>query len=617
MALDEPSFADVEFPIGHYRVLNLLGRGGIGEVFVAHRRGGAELCALKRLRAEVASKEVARVRIKREAHLAAYLNHPNVCRVLDAGYEDDCFFLATEFVPGVDLDRVIQALASRRLALAVDMVLAVALPALAGLQHAHTATGPDGRPLAVVHRDLSPRNIMVTFDGRVKIIDFGVAHAQVDDYRTAPGVLVGTPKYLSPEQALGAKVDARSDLYSLAAVIYEMLSGRSLVRGGNNLVDTLQEIVARVPRPVSSYNPQVSEAMEAVLNRALAKDPAERYGSARELQDALRQAGGPPASREQLGTLVRELFPNIASEMEAMAERAREVVTPVPRPASVVDPFSATAVSQMPQESQLPTRVAEPDAPEALTRTVFREELAQADLRGETVLPTRAAATVAWVGADPTALKTVPVPGSVDAPFVPTRTAPSPSASVPLPRRRRAGQAVAVAGAAVAVAATGVALALNRPPPEQAPVDPPPVVAPQAAPRAELPPQVRVEPRAPEVPVEPVHAHRPAPAPVHRAPEAPRPARSPARPAPRPADDPLARRLRGMTKALEAGEALDPVDLAQAVEQLVRRADATGDDGAQRQAQAARDCLASCPDQERMLASARKALSVVRAAEHP
>jgi len=137
-------------------------------------------------------------------------------------------------------------------------------------------------------------------------------------------------------------------------------------------------------------------------------------------------------------------------------------------------------------------------------------------------------------------------------------------------------------------------------------------------PRAELPPQVRVEPRAPERPATaPIPEPRPTQG-VHRAPDpTPKPRPTPARTTPRPADDPLTRRISGMNRTLEAGEALDPGDLAQVVDQVMRRATATGDDDAQRVARAARDCLATCPDQEQMLASVRRALTVVRAAEHP
>jgi serine/threonine protein kinase len=640
MAVDAPSLADVEFPIGHYRVLSLLGRGGIGEVFVAHRRGSTHLCALKRLRAEVASKDIARIRIKREAHLAAYLDHPNICRVLDAGYEDDCFFIATEFVAGVDLERIIQALAGRNLALAVDMVLAVALPALAALEHAHTAVGPDGRPLEVVHRDLSPRNIMVTFDGVVKIIDFGVAKAAVDDYRTAPGVLVGTPKYLSPEQALGVPVDARSDLYSLAAVIYEMLAGRGVVRGTGNLMDTLQEIIAKPPRPVSEYNPQVPKVLEAALERALAKEPEDRYASAEEMQVTLRTVGGPPASTAQLGRLVREMFPEVAREAAALAERAREAVTPTPRPRSVVDPFSTTAVSQIPDEAQLPTRAGQPEDPRGATRTALRaelgegpdparqarHELAQAELRGETVLRTRATATVALSPEVQATLVRPVLTAASEAAFLPTRTAPRPSRSPApslsglSPPRRSRGPVVALAGAALAVSATLVALALSpRAAPVAAPL-PDPVAAPAPAatraqpgvtPRAELPPEaVRAAPRS----AERAPAPRPHPPPTRTQDPTPRPAVA-RTPAPRAAADPLARRLGSLSRTLDSGEALDPGDLAQAVEQVMARAEATGDEAAQREARAARDCLDTCPDQDRMLAAARRALRQVLAAE--
>ncbi len=601
MSAEAEVLDEIEFPLGDYRVLQLLGRGGIGEVFIAQRRGTQDLCALKRLRPDVMSLEAARARIRREANLATYLDHPNLCRVLDAGNEAGSFFLASEFVCGIDLERLIQALAERRLALSMDMVMAIMLPTLAGLAHAHSARGPQGNLLGIVHRDLTPRNIMVTFEGVVKIIDFGIARADVDDYKTKPGVLLGTLKYLSPEQAMGDPIDGRSDIYSLGALMYEMLTGRSVVRGNQGLMEALQQIIGEEPTPIEQFNPSVPKAVGLALGRALAKERELRYRTAGEMSQALLQSAGPAAAPQALGELVRALFPAIEKRLNGAYARARENATPPPRDPSTVDPFSATAVAAAPSEAFLPTRAGQPDAPDdEQTRTVVLTQIEHLETQGQAVFPTR-------VLADPS----LQAPFTPTVGYAPTQVMPAPSASYVSPQESRS-KALGLSLLAVAIAA-GTAVAtiavVNKPKP--APIGrlveaPGPAIAPR--------PEVTAQPQAPTIR-------------VAKAPKSPQPPKRTVRPrttvarraapaAAKPKRDVLQVKLSRMRRALDRGDPLDPAALNTLLEQISVRAEATASPEATPMVRRAKDCLASCPTESKMLSRVAQALAAVIRAEN-
>ena len=615
--------SEIQFPIGNYRVQRLLGRGGIGEVFVAQRRGSSQLCALKTLRPDIQSKRAALARIRREAHVASLLNHDNICRILDAGFDGSTFFLASEFVDGVDLDRIISALAQRGLALALDVVQEVMLQVLAGLIHAHEATDSRGQPMNLVHRDLSPRNIMVTFDGQVKLIDFGVAYATVDDYRTRPGVLVGTVKYLSPEQALGEPIDARSDLYTLGTVLYEMLTGRSAVVGGQGLIEALKEIAATRPRALHDYNPNVPHQMVTLIDRALEKERDDRFASARQMSAALEGVPGRRSGREAVGRLVRELFPELADELQTLIESSRERATEVRRFASAVDPFSSTAVGPHPEGEQesVATRTGRPDEFEdPQTATTFLYELEETAARSVAVLPTRQ--ILPSVGPVPDSPYTMA--GTTRTAYVdnrPTTLRPPPSsldAKPPPPWRNLAialfgGATLVVVGLLVVQARQPRTLSATTPAntPKAAPVtvvaatpsaqpatpSAQPVAAPAAAPRTVDPSRASRTPRPP-----PRRTARPAPA------EPPVSKKTPTR-----RSDPAARALRKMRRHLENGGTVDFDALSGLIDHLTTRA---GDDRAARSAsRAAQDCLSTCSSDEQMVRAAQRALEAVLKAE--
>jgi serine/threonine protein kinase len=272
--------------IGHYRLLSMLGRGGMGEVYLAADTRLGRDVALKLLPAEFAGAAERVKRFEREARMASALNHPNILTIYEIGRDGDAIFIATEFVKGQTLRRRLDDGVINP-AEAVDVAVQMA----AALEAAHGA--------GIVHRDIKPENVMLRPDGYVKVLDFGLAKpVEValaasgyssmptrDSYETAPGALIGTFRYMSPEQARGQSVDHRSDLWSLGAVFYEMLAGAPPF-GGETPSDIIAAILTREPAPLAA--PSAPE-LQNVLARALRKERERRYQSAQEMLRAMQE----------------------------------------------------------------------------------------------------------------------------------------------------------------------------------------------------------------------------------------------------------------------------------------------------------------------------------------
>lgn len=310
--------------LSRYQVHQRLAVGGMAEIFVAQKHGSPDVCVVKQLHSHLAEDGVVGARFLREAQVASLLNHPHIARLTDAAREAGNFYLAMEHIAGQDVETMMFRLMEQRKMLPPELSVTVTLDVLEGLDYAHDLKSDEGKHLEIVHRDLSPRNVMVTYDGRVKIIDFGLARTNLGDFRTAPGMVLGTMRYMSPEQAVAEPVDRRSDIYSWSVVLYEMLSGRPLVMGANPQ-EVLHAVVTQVPPPLSSLNPALPRALDAVLEKGLAKDRRDRFSTAGELRHALIQAAGPLGAlddeRHQLiGRFVRELFPAEHAETTAMLE---------------------------------------------------------------------------------------------------------------------------------------------------------------------------------------------------------------------------------------------------------------------------------------------------------
>ena len=290
--------------LGHYRVVSRLGAGGMGEVFAAEDTKLGRRVALKLLRPEMADDPERLQRFQREARAVAALNHPNIVTLYSVEETDGVQFLTMELVEGKTLADLIP-----KGGLPLDELLRLAGPLVEAVAFAHER--------GIVHRDLKPANVMLAADGRLKVLDFGLAklkpqHSSTETTGLATQSLtqhhavMGTAAYMSPEQAEGQPVDHRSDIFSLGVVLYEMACGQRPF-GGDTAVSVISSVLKDTPPPVSGVNRAVPLALERVITRALAKDPAERYQRAAELGDDLEQVRDSTASVRVVTNIVRTI----------------------------------------------------------------------------------------------------------------------------------------------------------------------------------------------------------------------------------------------------------------------------------------------------------------------
>jgi serine/threonine-protein kinase len=296
--------------IGKYELLHPLGTGGMAQVMVARTvnpGGVSRLVALKRILPRLAEDPTVVDQFQDEAKLGMQLSHPNLITFYDFGHAAGSYFIAMELVRGVDFDAVVYW---KHGPLPHGLITAVLCQALAGLHAAHELRDEDGVSLGLVHRDLSPHNVMVGFDGRVKVLDFGVAKMRDQRTVTLPGIVKGKPLYMSPEQATAERIDRRSDLFAMGLILYEALTGQRAFDQGDD-TKTMEAIVNdELPRPAG-----ITDDFWQVIECALDKSPSRRYGTALEMADALREVATPLSERE-LGELLVSRFPRRRSEVE-------------------------------------------------------------------------------------------------------------------------------------------------------------------------------------------------------------------------------------------------------------------------------------------------------------
>jgi eukaryotic-like serine/threonine-protein kinase len=272
-----------------YRVIKRLEAGGMAEVYLGEAvsvQGFRKKVAIKRVLPHLAQNQSFIEMFLDEARLSARLDHANIVSVFDISKREDTYFLIMEFVDGVNLKRILESLTKRGQRIRLVDAVHLAIEACRGLSYAHELVDEQGHALGIVHRDISPPNIMVTRRGEVKLADFGLAKASTQIQTTDPGVVKGKFSYLSPEAANGLPVDARTDIFAIGIVLWEMLAGKRLFWGENDYATVKLIQKANVPR-LAPLNREVDEAFEEVLLKALTRDPGDRYQSAREFGAAL------------------------------------------------------------------------------------------------------------------------------------------------------------------------------------------------------------------------------------------------------------------------------------------------------------------------------------------
>jgi len=317
MAMKAPVIA------GKYTLLRRLGHGGMAEVFLAKQmsEGGFEkLVVLKRILPHLASGPEFVTMFLDEARVAADLRHPNVVTIADVGRAGDTLFMVMEFLHGQDIRKLQRKVAAFGQMIPFAHACQMAVDAAAGLHYAHTKHDLNGKPLSIVHRDVSPQNIIVTFEGSTKIVDFGIAKAAGQSTHTSTGVLKGKYTYMSPEQAQGEVVDARTDQFALGIVLWELLTMRRLFKRDTE-GQTLEAIIdGAIPRP-KRFRDDCPPAIEDVVMTALQKDKNKRFRDCEAMAFALEDALAKEAivhSQSRLAQYMRRLFADQLAEEAAL-----------------------------------------------------------------------------------------------------------------------------------------------------------------------------------------------------------------------------------------------------------------------------------------------------------
>ncbi|MEM1023382.1 MAG: protein kinase [Myxococcota bacterium] len=342
--------AETPHRLGDYFVVAPLGHGGMARVDLAMREGHDEIVVLKQLLAGLEDHDETAQRFLREATIASALEHPGIARVHDVFEESQRVCLAMEFVPGVTFEELNKRCWKEGPPCPPAVAVSLVKQLLEALEYAHDFAF-DGRPAGIVHRDLSTKNLMLGFNGRVKVIDFGVAKGEVDDLRTATGMLMGTPLYMSPEQAKGLRVDRRSDLYTAGVVLWEMLAGRRLVKAKGRAA-MLHAVASQSAPPISTVA-EVTSGFDEVIARALTKEPEDRFSTAGEFLTALVPVAAQVGllSAPELASFVVERLPDRESEIAEQIRAARAAGPHAPK---------AVARIQLTNPGQLPPPRAEP-----------------------------------------------------------------------------------------------------------------------------------------------------------------------------------------------------------------------------------------------------------------
>jgi len=275
--------------LGDYEILGRLAAGGMAEVFVGRLRrleSFERFVVIKRILAHLAHDQEFVDMFLAEARIAAQLVHPNIVQVFDVGCEGGSYFYAMEYIHGEDLRTLAKAASVAGEPIPLEIAVAVGRALASALHHAHTHAGPDGRVLGIVHRDVSPTNVIVGYDGSIKLLDFGVAKIMAQTSVTRAGVRKGKLSYMSPEQCKGNPVDPRSDLFSLGIVLYELTTMRRLFDVADEFAAMYRITAENVPKP-SEHRPGYPEELESIVLRALRRDRRLRYQTAAELLEDL------------------------------------------------------------------------------------------------------------------------------------------------------------------------------------------------------------------------------------------------------------------------------------------------------------------------------------------
>jgi serine/threonine-protein kinase len=453
---------------GPYELVRQLGVGGMAEVYVARARsvaGFEKIVALKTIHTRFSTDPEFTQLLVDEANITAQLSHRNIVQVIDLGQVDGTHYMAMEYVDGLDLGRLLTTARERKLLCSPRVAAFVAREIADGLEHAHKKNGPDGKPLRIVHRDISPPNVLVSTAGEVKITDFGIAKASLRASKTGTGVVKGKYAYMAPEQAKALSVDHRADLFALGCVLYELATGKPVYpdMALPVLLDRVARVLFEAPERV---RPGLPTKLVEIIKKSLAAKPEERFQSARQMADALTDVlyTMPPNPEAELSALVAELTgvastPSIppvhagqsildddfddSTQIESMSVLRSRMVAPLigaassaatPAPSTDKPTFrdEATRAFKRVDGAVKPEPVAEDEDDNATSamRAPSKDLLSQAQRSAPTIAPPKpgssgAVAKVRSPGAAPKTNPPMPRPATAPPPTQPLPSAPS------------------------------------------------------------------------------------------------------------------------------------------------------------------------------------------------
>jgi serine/threonine-protein kinase len=388
--------------LGDYEIVSPLTSGGMAAVYLGRRMNGGGYVAIKVVHPRYAGDPAFVSMFLDEARLSVRIQHPNVVRVEATGEAGGLYYMVMEYLHGAPLQRFVFQLAKQKRVLVHEVAVYVIASVAAGMHAAHEAVDEAGRPLGIVHRDVTPQNILVTFDGRVKLIDFGIAKAAGRIHETAKGMLKGKVRFMAPEQAAGRAVDRRTDVYALALVLWELLTYKKAFAAKTD-AELFRLVLMPKLVPPSKLNANVAHELDHVVMTALAPNPDERFQTALAFQNAL--LGALPMARRVDAAQLSALVSGVLADQLASDARAlpASVVISQPRAIGVVDEGLTQVVpSLVPDEEDEPARPSPAPAPPPRVAPVV--------------------STVYGVGLS------APAPVAPPAPIAPTPPAPSPIA---------------------------------------------------------------------------------------------------------------------------------------------------------------------------------------------
>ncbi len=362
---------------GKYRLVERIASGGMAEVFKAIAVGAAGFekpVAIKRLHRRMSEDADLVGMLQDEARLCSKLNHGNICQVLDLGHVQDTYYIAMEYVNGRDLFSVLRKASQSGRPLPLPASLLLTCEMLAGLDYAHRKRDAEGQLLHIIHRDISPQNVLITWDGEVKIIDFGIAKARTSTHKTQAGIIKGKFRYMSPEQARGEPIDHRTDIFATGVVLYEMITGRPHAAGATDREILIKIQTGKFDR-LRDLVPDLPADLEEMVHRALDVNPDHRWSSARAFRKALltfMRTNRLSYSRDDLAEYIRYLFKEDTGQDTSLeASCVPPAVAADPEPAGFAsgggDPFSVRARIELPDPAPAEPPAEPPAAAPAAT----------------------------------------------------------------------------------------------------------------------------------------------------------------------------------------------------------------------------------------------------------